>query len=196
MNTKLQELTDKIYLEGIEKGQEEAAKIIAQAEQQAAEIVANAEAQADKTLKSAEEKANELMQNTQVEIKLFAQQALNALKTEITDIVCGEVVTSNVQAAAVDKEFMKKILLIMTESLAKNQEVTIETQQAKELTDYFKSNAKNLLDKGVKIVAVNHIKTDFSIVAEKGGYKINFGEEEFIAYFKEFLRPQLVELLF
>ena len=182
MNTKLQELTDKIYLEGIEKGQEEAAKIIAQAEQQAAEIVANAEAQADKTLKSAEENANELMQNT--------------LKTEITDIVCGEVVTSNVQAAAVDKEFMKKILLIMTESLAKNQEVTIETQQAKELTDYFKSNAKNLLDKGVKIVAVNHIKTDFSIVAEKGGYKINFGEEEFIAYFKEFLRPQLVDLLF
>ncbi|OQB31766.1 MAG: V-type ATP synthase subunit E [Bacteroidetes bacterium ADurb.Bin174] len=196
MNTKLQELTDKIYLEGIEKGQEEAAKIIAQAEQQAADIVAKAQKQADKTLKSAEEKANELMKNTQVEIKLFAQQALNALKTEITDIVCGEVVSSNVKAATANKEFMMKILLVLTESLAKNQVVTIETRQAKELTDYFKSNAKHLLDKGVKITAVNNIKTDFSIVAEKGGYKINFGEAEFIAYFKEFLRPQLVELLF
>jgi V/A-type H+-transporting ATPase subunit E len=53
-----------------------------------------------------------------------------------------------------------------------------------------------LLDKGVKIVEVKNIKTDFSIVPEKGGYKLNFGEKEFVAYFKEFLRPQLIDILF
>ncbi len=196
MNTKLQELTDKIYLEGVEKGKEEAAKIIAQAEQQAADILAKAQADAENARQQADEQAAELMKNTQVELKLFAQQALNALKTEITDLVCGEVVSSSVKAATTDKALMQKIMLVIAEEIAKTQAVSIETKDAQTLTDYFKANAKDLLNKGVSIKEVNNIKTDFSIVAHDDGYKINFGEEEFIAYFKEFLRPQLIELLF
>lgn len=196
MNTKLQELTDKIYLEGVEKGKEEAAKIIAQAEQQAADILAKAQANAESARQQADEQAAELMKNTQVELKLFAQQALNALKTEITDLVCGEVVSSSVKAATTDKALMQKIMLAIAEEIAKTQAVSIETKDAQVLTDYFKANAKDLLNKGVSIKEVNNIKTDFSIVAHDDGYKINFGEEEFIAYFKEFLRPQLIELLF
>ncbi len=196
MNTKLQELTDKIYLEGVEKGKEEAAKIIAQAEQQAADILAKAQADAENARQQADEQAAELMKNTQVELKLFSQQALNALKTEITDLVCGEVVSSSVKAATTDKALMQKIMLAIAEEIAKTQAVSIETKDAQVLTDYFKANAKDLLNKGVSIKEVNNIKTDFSIVAHDDGYKINFGEEEFIAYFKEFLRPQLIELLF
>ena len=29
-----------------------------------------------------------------------------------------------------------------------------------------------------------------------GAYKVNFGEEEFMNYFKDFLRPQLIDILF
>ena len=35
-----------------------------------------------------------------------------------------------------------------------------------------------------------------SIMPSDGSYKVSFGEEEFIEYFKEFLRPQLIEALF
>jgi len=48
----------------------------------------------------------------------------------------------------------------------------------------------------MKITEVNGIKTDFAIVSETKGYKITLGKEEFIAYFKEFLRPKLVKMLF
>ena len=37
---------------------------------------------------------------------------------------------------------------------------------------------------------------NFTIQPAKGGYKLAFGDAEFIAYFKEMLRPQLVEELF
>ena len=50
--------------------------------------------------------------------------------------------------------------------------------------------------KGVVIKEVKGIKADFTIQPAKGGYKLAFGEAEFIAYFKEMLRPQLVEMLF
>ena len=57
-------------------------------------------------------------------------------------------------------------------------------------------NAKALLDKSVEIKQVNGLKTSFSIAPADGSYKVNFGEGEFEAFFKSFLRPQMVELLF
>ena len=46
MDTKIQELTDKIYKEGVEKGNEEAGRIIADANAQKQAIVSEAEAEA------------------------------------------------------------------------------------------------------------------------------------------------------
>ena len=46
MDTKIQELTDKIYKEGVEKGNEEAGRIIAEANAQKDTILKDAEAEA------------------------------------------------------------------------------------------------------------------------------------------------------
>ena len=91
---------------------------------------------------------------------------------------------------------MQGIIAKLAEQMAKNGEVVIETKDAEALKKYFGANAKGLLDKGVSIKEVKGIKTDFTIQPAKGGYKLAFGEAEFIAYFKEMLRPQLVEMLF
>jgi V/A-type H+-transporting ATPase subunit E len=196
MNTKLQELTDKIYLEGVEKGNSEAKQIVENAEKQAAEIIANANAQAAQIKINSDTAAAELSKNTQSELKLFAQQSVNALKTEITDLLNGAIASDSVKAATTDKAFMQKTILTLVQEWAKNDSLTIEAKDAKALKDYFLANAKDLLNKGVSISEANGVKADFAITSNKEGYKITFGEEEFIAYFKEFLRPKLVEMLF
>ena len=58
------------------------------------------------------------------------------------------------------------------------------------------ANAKELLNKGVTIKEVKGLKTDFTISPVNNGYKVAFGENEFIEYFKDFLRPKLVDMLF
>ena len=58
------------------------------------------------------------------------------------------------------------------------------------------AHAKELLDKGVTINKVNGKETLFTISPADGSYKVNFGKEEFETYFKEFLRPQMIEMLF
>ncbi len=196
MNSKLQELTDKIYLEGVEKGNSEAKQIVENAEKQAAEIIADANAEAAQIKANAEEAAAELSKNTQSELKLFAQQSVNALKTEITDLLSGAIVSESVKAATSDKAFMQKTILTLVQEWVKSDSLTIEAKDAKALKDYFVANAKDLLNKGVTISEANGVKADFAITSAKDGYKITFGEEEFIAYFKEFLRPKLVEMLF
>ena len=67
---------------------------------------------------------------------------------------------------------------------------------AEGLKAYFEANAKGLLEKGYKIEKVSGKKASFSIIPADGSYKVTFGEDEFIEFFKEFLRPQLVEMLF
>ena len=196
MNTKLQELTDKIYLEGVEKGNAEAKSIVKKAEIEAAGIVQKATLEAQQIIANANAKAAELMKNTQSELRLFAQQSVNALKTEITDLLCGDIVSDSVKAATSDASFMQKTILSLVQEWAKKESLEIQAKDAKALTDYFMANAKELLNKGVKISEANGVKADFAIIPEKGGYKITFGEEQFIAYFKEFLRPKLVEMLF
>ena len=193
---KLEELTEKIYAEGVEKGNQEATRIIEQAKQQAAEILQEAEKQAQTRLETAQKAAAELDKNTRSELKMFTEQSINALRTEVTNLLTDRIATDSVKAATADKAFMQSIILKMAQAMAKDGNVTIDTKDAESLKTYFAANAKDLLDKGVNIQEVKGLKTDFQIRAEKGGYKLAFGDQEFIAYFKEFIRPQLIELLF
>jgi V/A-type H+-transporting ATPase subunit E len=196
MDTKIQELTEKIYREGVEKGKEEAGRIIAGAKEKEESIISEAEKKAAQIIANAEKQAGELKKNTEAELKLFASQSVEALKSEVTYLITDKIVTDNVKAATTDASFMQKTILEIAREWIKNESVTIQAFDAKALTEYFEANAKDVLDRGVKIEQVNGKKTSFSLAPADGVYKISFGEDEFINYFKEFLRPQLIEKLF
>lgn len=193
---KIQELTTKLYSEGVEKGKEEAGRIIAEAQAKEQTIVAEAQKKADEIIAQAQKESAELKKNTESELKLYASQASEALKTEITNLVTDKLATSNVQAAMEDKAFMQQLITDLVNDWAKNETLVIATQNAEALKTHVAANAKKLLDNKLKIESVNGVKTGFVLSPEDGSYKVNFGEDEFIAYFKEFLRPQIQQLLF
>lgn len=196
MDNKIQELTEKIYQEGVEKGKAEAQKIMDEAHEKEKAILTNAQKQADALLAQARKQAEELKENTQSELKLFARQCVDALKSEVTNLITGSITQNSVKGALDDKAFMQKLILDIAQKFAENEPCIIQTKDAEALTKYIASNAKEFLDKGIKIEQVNGIKTGFVLMPADKSYKINLGEEEFINYFKEFLRPQLVNMLF
>ena len=196
MENKIQELTDKIYREGVEKGNVEAQRLVSNAHEEAAKIIEDARKEAENIMVAARKNADELTENTQSEIKLFAGQALNALKSEVTSLLTNQVVSDAVKGFVGDKEYLNKFIVSLASQWTSDESIVISTTDADALKKYFALNAKNILDKGVKIEQVNGYKTLFSISPADGSYKVNFGEEEFENYFKEFLRPQLVEMLF
>lgn len=196
MESKIQELTDKIYREGVEKGNEEARRLVKNAENEALQIVENAKAEAESILAAARKSSKEMEEHTKSELKLFANQAMNALKSEIADLITDKLVHSSVQDLVKDKDVMNAFLITLANQWSVNEPIIISTSDAETLKNYFLAKAKNLLDKGVRIEQVNGQKVLFSISPVDGAYKVNFGEEEFENYFKSFLRPQLVEMLF
>lgn len=196
MENKIQELADKIYREGVEKGNVEAQKLIAKAQEEAKRIVEDARKEADGMLADARKAADELAENTKSELKLFAGQAVNALKSEVATLITDKVVDTDVKAFVANKDYLNAFIVALASQWSANEPIVISTADGVALKNYFAAKAKALLDEGVKIEQVNGMKTLFTISPADGSYKVNFGEEEFMNYFKEFLRPQLVEMLF
>jgi len=193
---KIQELTSKLYEEGVKKGNSEAEKIISVAQQKEKQILDDANSKAQQIIDAAKKKSTEVNNNAESELKLYASQALEGLKTEVTNIITEKLATSSVKAAVGDKEFMQKLITNLMQNWAEKQKMVVSVENKDELESYIKANAKTLLDNKLKIEQVNGVKTGFVIAPEDGTYKVKFGEEEFIEYFKEFLRPQIQKLLF
>ena len=196
MESKIQELTEKLLNEGVEKGKEKAQQIIEDAKNQAKQIIDDAKQQAKQIKVDAKKDAEQLDKNTKAELKMFTDQAVNALKSEVANVVSDSVVKQTVGEIVDDKKFMQEFVLKLAEKWAEQEDIVISVEDAKGLKEVFAKKAKALLDKGVKIQQVNGINTLFTIEPADGAYKVNFGKEEFESYFKAFLRPQLVEMLF
>ena len=193
---KIQELTEKIYREGVEKGQAEADRIIGEAKQSAEQIIAEAREQAKAIEAQAQKKAGELDANTKSELKLYTSQALNALKSEIANVLTDKVSKDAAANLAADKNFLGQFAVTLAGKWAENEAVVLSSSEAESLKSYFAAQAKELLDKGVTINKVNGKDTLLTISPADGSYKVNFGKEEFEAYFENFLRPQLIDMLF
>ena len=128
MENKIQELTDKIYREGVEKGNEEAQRLISSARDEAAKIVEDARKEAESILAVARKSAKETAENTQSEIKLFAGQAVNALKTEIATLLTNEVVSESVKGFVADKEYLNKFIVSLAAQWSANESILIFQQ--------------------------------------------------------------------
>jgi len=193
---KIQELTEKILREGVEKGQAEADRIIQEAKQQAEKILQEARQQAQDIVAQAQKKAAETDANTRNELKMYTGQALSALKSEVTNVLTDGVVKEAVAGLAANPDFLGQFAVALAEKWSANEPIVISSSEADSLKAYFAAKAKALLDKGVTINKVNGKDTLLTIAPADGSYKVNFGKEEFETYFKNFLRPQLIEMLF
>lgn len=200
MQGKLQELTEKIFQEGVEKGNTEAAEIIKKAKAEADLILENAKKEAKALVEDAKKKAVESKKNTESEIKLSAKQAINALKQNVVDLVNGSI-TKEAVKQAFDKDFTKKIIDTSLQNWAKSGQsmdlsVLLPAKDEKDLSFFFQKEAKQFIDKGVTVQFNASIKEGFQLGPKDGSYKVSFTDDDFINFFKQYLRPKLVEILF
>jgi len=200
MENKLQQLTQKLYDEGLEKGRAEAERLVSEAKSEAAKIIADAKAEAEAIVKAAEAKAEDTAKNSMTEIALAGKQAVARIKEEISSLIAAESTFSAVKAANLDPEFVKAMLL----SVARNwngaskvelQALLPEAERAK-FDAAFAAAAKELLEAGIEVGYSKEVRTGFKVGAKGGSYYISFSDDDFEALLKEYLRGKISELLF
>ena len=202
MENKLQELTRKLYDEGLEKGRAEADRLVAEARAEADKIVADANAQADEILRRAQAKAEDTEKNTLTEIALAGKQAVARIKSEIAELIVAKATGAGVKEAALDPAFIKEMLLAVARNWngadagkVELKALLPEGERAK-LDVAFEQNAKELLAAGIEVGYSKEVKTGFKVGAKEGGYYISFSDADIEALLGEYLREKVSSMLF
>lgn len=196
MDSKIQELTDKIYNEGVERGTQEAERIVREAQARAKQIEQDAQAKASEMIQQAERNVERVRSSAESELKLYASQLVEGLRASIIDQISGAVAEANVKAAVADPEFIRGVILELVKGFDISKGVEIATTDSEQLKAYFTANAKALLESGVSIRQVAGKATSFSIAPRDGSFKVEIGEAELLELFKSIVRPQLAKQLF
>lgn len=202
MENKLQELTQKIYAEGITKAQQEAKDIISKANKEASEILAKAQQEAENLLQESQAKADELHKNVDSELRMTSKQALSAMKQEITALVTHQTVQPIVSKSFEDTQFVQSLI----ESAVKNWDpqgtvglelaVILPEEKRQQMEQFFNEKTSDLLNQGVEVKFTNDIHAGFKIGPQDGRFLISFTEEDFENFIKTYLRPRTTQLLY
>ncbi len=202
MNDKLQELTQRIYNEGLEKGKSEAEEIVNQAKTDADTLIRNANKQAKKIMEDAIKESEELKKNAQSELTLSSRQAINALKQQLTGLVVTKSVEDALTNAFDDKAFIQDIMLTMVKNWNKIDQsggdisIVLPEKEKGKLENLLKGKVAMQLKAGLDINFEEGLKSGFKIGPKDGHYKISFTEDDFQQFFQQYLRPRTKKLLF
>jgi len=202
MNDKLQELTRKIYEEGLEKGKKEAEDILAKAKHDADELLKNARKEAERIIETAKKEAEELKKNVESELNLSSRQAINALKQKLTDLVVSRSIKDALDKSFDDKEFIQKIILAIVENWEKIDQsggditIMLPEKDKNKFDEFLKGKVAESIRSGLNIDFEEGMKSGFKIGPADGSFRISFTESDFDNFFKQYLRPRTKKLLY
>ena len=201
MQNKLQELTDKLYNEGLSKGKQEAEQMKANAKNEAAQIIAQAKEQAQEILAKAQSEAAELKSKTENDVKMASLQAFTAVKQQIENVIVAKTLAP-AKAAASETEFLKEIIKSIVSAFNPENsdsvalDIILPAEKQTELEKFAKEQLSKICSAGVDVQFSKGIQGGFKIAPKGEGYMLSFTDKDFENIIAEYLRPKTKELLF
>ena len=200
MQNKLQELTEKLYAEGLSKGKQEGEEILAKAKVQADEIVAKAHLEAAAIVAAAKKDAEDLKTKVESDVKMAASQSVAATKKDIETLVVAKMTETEVKNALTSADFVKEVVLAVAKGFNTEEPVDLEVvlpeALKKDLEGFVAKELANALKGNVEASFSKKVAGGFTIGPKDGGYFISFTDETFNALISEYLRPATKKLLF
>lgn len=202
MQNKLQELTEKLYSEGLSKGKQEAQELKAKAQKEAQEIIAKANQEYKNILEKAQKDANDFKLKIDNEIKMVAKQALATVKHNIEEILIVNATEKPIKETLNSKEFLGVIIkesiqaFSPSNSDAVDLEVLLPQNRKEELDSFIKNEFKNQMNSGVEFGYDKKFQTGFKIGPKGQSYHISFTDKDFQNLISQYLKPITREFLF
>ena len=200
MQNKLQELTDRLYNEGLSKGKQEGEELLAKAKVQADEMIAKAQAEAAQIIATAQKQADEIRTKTASDIKMASNQTLAATRKDIETLVVGKMTDEAVKKALGSADFIKEIIKTVAEKFTTEGPVdlalVLPENLRKELEPFASKELSKILGAGVEASFSKKVSGGFKIGPKDGGWFVSFTEDTFNQLISEYLRPTTKKLLF
>ena len=197
---KLQELTQKLYDEGLAKGKEEGQALLEKAKAEAADIVKQAQEEAEAILARARKEAQDFKVKVEGDVKMAASQAVQATRTDIENLVIAKVSDTTVEKALSNEDYIKGIITAVAQQFSVEEPADLalvlpESLKAG-LEPFVKDELGKILGKGVDATFSKKVAGGFRIGPKDGGYFVSLTDDTFKDLIGGFLRPATKKLLF
>ena len=183
---KLQELTQKLYEEGLAKGKQDGEALLQKAQAEAEGIVKQAQEEAEAILAKARKDAEDFKVKVEGDVKMAAQQAVQATRT--------------VDKALANEDYIKGIITAVAQKFSADEPADLslvlpESLKAA-LEPFVKNELGKLLGKGVDATFSKKVAGGFKIGPKDGGYFVSLTDDTFKDLIGSYLRPATKKLLF
>ena len=197
---KLQELTQKLYEEGLAKGKQDGEALLQKAQSEAEGIVKQAQEEAEAILAKARKDAEDFKVKVEGDVKMAAQQAVQATRTDIENLVVSKVVDGTVDKALANEDYIKGIITAVAQKFSADEPADLslvlpESLKAA-LEPFVKNELGKLLGKGVDATFSKKVAGGFKIGPKDGGYFVSLTDDTFKDLIGAYLRPATKSLLF
>lgn len=200
MQNKLQELTDKLYNEGLAKGKEEGARILEDARKKADEMIAEARKEAEAIREAAERDAADLRGKTESDLRMASAQCLQATKSDIENLVIGKISEEKVNAALADKDFIKEIISAAAKGFSATEgsdmALMLPASLQADLEPWVKGELAGVLGADIKADFSKKVAGGFTIGPKDGSWFVSMTDATFRELIAEYIRPVTRKLLF
>ena len=197
---KLQELTARLYNEGLAKGKEEGEALLEKARAEAATIVGKAREEAGRIISEARKESEDYSSKVESDLKMASRMSLQATRKDIEDLVITRITDEPVSKALSNEAFVKELITaVATRFSAEGSEdlsLVLPEKLRSSLEPFVQGQLSEILGKGVEASFSKRIGGGFTIGPKDGGYFISFTDETFRDLISEYLRPATKKLLF
>ena len=197
MSDKLQELTEKLYLQGLSKGKEEGEKILAKAREEADSMLSKAKQEAEDIVNGAIKEAENLRQKAASDIRMASGQCLQATRKDIETLLAGRIADVKVLS---DPDFLKELIRTVAGKFSSTEagelSLLLPASLQDKLEPWVAGELTGLLGKGVNADFSKKISGGFTIGPKDGSYFISMSDATFRELISEYLSPVTRKLLF
>ena len=197
---KLQELTQKLYEEGLAKGKQDGEALLEKAQSEAEGIVKQAQEEAEAILAKARKDAEDFKVKVEGDVKMAAQQAVQATRTDIENLVVSKVVDGTVDKALANEDYIKGIITAVAQKFSADEPADLSLVLPENLKSALEPFVKNelgkLLGKGIDASFSKKVAGGFKIGPKDGGYFVSLTDDTFKDLIGSYLRPATKKLLF
>ena len=200
MQNKLQELTDKLYNEGLAKGKQEGEELLAKAKVQAEEILAKAQSEAERIIATAQKQADEIKTKTASDVKMASSQSIAATKKDIENLIVSKMTVEAVKKNLTSPDFIKEIIKTVAEKFTTDGPVDLNLilpeSLKNDLEPFATKELAKILGSGVQASFSKKVAGGFQIGPKDEGWFVSFTDETFNQLISEYLRPATKKILF
>lgn len=196
---KLQELTQKLYEQGLSKGKEEGEALLSQAHKEADELIRKAQEEAAAIIENAKKEAAGYKTKVEGDVKMASTQALQATRESIENMIVAQAVApvkEQLSGAAFLKEIITAVAKNFSSQQATDLALVLPEKLRSELEPFVKNELARTLGKGVEARFNAKLDGGFKIGPKDGSYFISLTDEAFRELIGEYLRPATKKILF